>query len=168
METESPLPCSQKPATCFCPSQLYVVHSFPSYSPTKHFNIIHLSTPTNFTPVSIPKSLHTAQPLPCIRLNHSPHTCHMPAHLIPLRGPFLAPRHIIIYSAAFFRLKCRRPCRLIYDLTPDTGNQLLVGAAAVDSTVCGTNLETAAATTRYFHRLLTVQQSTDTDRGIYR
>jgi hypothetical protein len=70
MEPETSLPCSQKPATCLCPSQLYPVHSFPSYSPQKHFNII-LSTPTNFTPVSTPKPLHTAL--------HSPHTCHTPS-----------------------------------------------------------------------------------------
>jgi hypothetical protein len=56
-----------------------------------------------------------------------------PAHLIFLRGPFLAPRHIIIHFAAFFRLKYRRPYRPIYDLTPDTGNLLLVSAAAVDT-----------------------------------
>ena len=71
MEPESSLPCSQKPATCICPSQLYPVHSLPSYSPQKHFNIILLPTPTNFTSVSTPKSLHTALPLP--------HTCQMPS-----------------------------------------------------------------------------------------
>ena len=111
----------------------------------------------------------------CIRLSIPRTRAICPAHLILLtiNGPFLAPGHITTYSAAFFKLKCRRPCRLIYDLTLDTGNSLLFSgyppsAAAADSTVCDTNLETAAATIRCFHRLLTVQQSTDADCGVCR
>ena len=164
MEPESSLPCSQKPATCICPSQLYPVHSLPSYSPQKHFNIILLPTPTNFTSVSTPKSLHTALPLP--------HTCQMPSPSHPPYNKRSVPC-TKTHHHTFFWLKCRRTCRQIYDLTPDTGNLLLFSAypssaAVADSTVCDTNLETVAATTRCFHRLPTVQQSTNTDCGVYR
>ena len=99
MKPEVSLLCSQQPATLLCPCQPYPVHLFPFYSSQKHFNIILLSTLKMFTPISNTNPLHTAL--------HSPIRAICPAHLIFLKidGPFHAPRHVIIYSAAIFKRK---------------------------------------------------------------
>jgi hypothetical protein len=134
MEPGSSLPCSQKPATCLCPSQLYPVHSFPSYSPHKHFNIILLSTPTNFTPVSTPKPLHTAL--------HSPHTCNMPSSSHPPYNKRSVPctkRHYYIFCCI---LQTEMSQSMSPNLWPDPWHRKFVAvlwiptdAAAADSSV---------------------------------
>jgi len=46
MESQGSLPCSQEPATAPILSQMDPVHTFPTYFPNIHSNIIYLSTPT--------------------------------------------------------------------------------------------------------------------------
>jgi hypothetical protein len=166
MEPEGSLPCSQQSTTC--PSPVLVIQS-------AHSHPIHLR---NILILSFYQGLWFS-----LRFPHQtpaygsplPHTCHMPSPSHPPNNKRSVPCTKTHHRTFCYilQLKCRLPCRLIYDMTLDTGNVLLFtgyqqSAAAADSTVWYEPLETAAATIQCCHRYLTVQQSTDNDCGVCR